>query len=108
CRLPSECIAAGPPADDTRLLAARPRALPGSARLRSALPPEVSGNPLQPLRGCAVHVSTPPSGRHAGGCGPSTRGNADPAAAWPPHTDSVGVVALCRSARAARGGWDRT
>ena len=75
---PSGCTAAAPPAAGTRLLAARRRALPGSARRRTARPPRSSGHRLPPRPCSASPASTLPAGRHSSRCGRTARGSAAP------------------------------
>ena len=50
----------------------------------AARPPRASGHPPPPRPCSASPASTPPTGRHSGGCGRTARGSDDPATAWPP------------------------
>ena len=59
-------------------------------------------------RGSASPAATLPAGRHACRCGPSTRGNVGPVAAWPHSRVGVAIGARGRWTRVHRGGWNRT
>ena len=105
---PWVCTDARPLLAGTCLHVAPRRSPPRNNRPRSSRPLPASG--LRPRQSpCSVSpVSTPPTGRHSGGCGQTAHGSGDPATAWPPRTAGVGVVALCPQAQACRGIWDRT
>ncbi len=97
CRHSSECTAASPATDGTRLPAARPRGRQAILRLllRARLR-RCSHHRHLTLRGSHGLASTLPPGRHAWRPGRTVRGSAASCSAWHTSTACVAVVALCR------------
>ncbi len=105
---PSECTDARSRSAGTRPRAARRGSLRRSDPRRTAPPPRSSGYRALPTRGSSSLASMLRRGRHASTRDRTVHGIDAPVTAWPLPTAGAEVVALCRSAHAARGSWIRS